>query len=358
MKEHLLQYLTCPNCSIDSELEVSIHKKDPSINHIMEGELHCTNCKSVYPIAGGVPFFCSNLTDSTIDLNRKNFADEWTYFTSTIDKNLAKDELDSYFHDFVSYKDLNNKVVLDGGCGGGRFCYVVASESNAKEIIGIDLSNAVLTAFNNTKHFPNVNIIQADITKLPFKRDFKTFDFIYSVGVIHHLPNPQEGFSSLVNHLKENGKILAWVYGKEGNGLYINLADPVRQLITSRLPFRINLLLSFTFSAILWSLIWIIYFPLNKLIRKSFTNKLLPFNEYFDFFRKRGFKDFWRTILDKMIPTISYYISKDEFTNWFKVNNLKHKIYFRNGHSWLGIGEHDKAIKETTSKDLTKTMYK
>lgn len=340
MYYNLLQYLSCPNCNIDTSLEATIHKQDPDTKHIMQGELHCTQCNSVYPIISGVPFFCSDLTDSTIDLNRKNFADEWTYFTSTIDKELAKDELDSYFHSFISYKDLDNKIVLDGGCGGGRFCYVVASESNAKEIIGIDLSNAVLTAFKNTKHFKNVNIIQADITKLPFKKKEKTFDFIYSVGVIHHLPKPQEGFNSLVKHLKETGKILVWVYGKEGNAIYINLADPIRKLITSKLPFRLNLFLSFILSAILWSLIWAIYFPINKVISKDLINKFLPFNEYFEFFRKRGFKDFWRTILDKMIPTISYYISQDEFINWFKENNLNNKIYFRNGHSWLGIGEH------------------
>ena len=44
-----------------------------------------------------------------------------------------------------------------------------------------------------------------------------------------------------------------------------------------------------------------------------------------------------------MVPTISYYISKEEFNSWFTSNNLEHKIHFRNGHSWLGIGQFSKA---------------
>lgn len=342
MKERIIKYLSCPGCKSNSDLKLKVSITDKNTNHIMEGNLECLLCKTIYPIKGGVPFFCLSHTDPIVDLNRKNFADEWMYFTADIDKELAKRELDSYFHNFVTYSDLENKIVLDGGCGGGRFCYVVAAESKAKEIFAVDLSYAVFSAFKNTKQFDNVNIIQGDLTNLPFKNlpEQELFDFIYSVGVLHHLPVPKAGFSSLSKHLKKNGKILVWVYGKEGNALYINFADPIRNLITSKLPFKVNLVLSFTISAILWTIIWLLYAPLNLILPSNTINKILPFNEYFDFFRKRGFKDFWRTVLDKMIPTISYYISKNEFVDWFKANNLNYKLYFRNGHSWVGIGEY------------------
>lgn len=341
MKERILTYLTCPNCVSEPELKLSVLSKEEETDHIIEGKLNCTNCNSTFPIIKGVPFFKHNLNDKTVDLNRKNFADEWLYFTSEIDHELAKDELDSYFQNLITYEDLKDKIVLDAGCGGGRFCHAVAQESKAKEIFAVDLSNATLSAFKNTKHFDNVNIIQGDIMNLPFKssKDNKPFDFIYSVGVIHHLPNPKAGFTSLTKRLKKDGKILAWVYGKEGNALYIYLADPIRKLITSKLPFSINLILSFLITCVLWALIWLIYVPKNKLLGDKISNKILPFNEYFTFFKKRGFREFWRTILDKMIPTISYYISKDEFTDWFTSNNLNYKILFRNGHSWSGFGE-------------------
>ena len=342
MKERIVKYLCCPKCKSEDDLKLSIATTDRDTNHIIEGLLECTSCKSIYPIKNGVPFFSTGEIDPTVDLNRNNFADEWIYFTGDIDKTLAKNELDSYFHDFISYSDLNNKVILDAGCGGGRFTYVTASETKAKEIFAVDLSHAVLSAFKNTKHFDNVTTIQADITNLPFKSsgNNKPFDFIYSVGVLHHLPNPFVGFTSLTKHLKEDGKILAWVYGKEGNELYINFADPIRQMITSKLPFKINLALSYIITSIAWAVIWGVYLPLNLAFSRKLMDKALPFNEYFEFFRKRGFRDFWRTIIDKMIPTISYYISHDEFASWFEKNNLDYKLYFRNGHSWTGFGEY------------------
>lgn len=350
MKERIIKYLGCPECNLDIKLQR--YSSCNSTDHILDGELVCENCSRTFPILNGVPCFSLTLDDKTIDLNRKNFGDEWNYFTSTIDEELAKNELDSYFYPFVSYKDLDNKTILDAGCGGGRFIYTISQNSKAKEIIGLDLSSAVFTAFKNTKHLDNVTIIQADINKLPFKKNC-AFDFIYSVGVLHHLPNPKHGFTSLTKNLRENGELLVWVYGKEGNFLYITFADPIRKMITSKLPFKFNLYLSCIISLAVWLIIWLLYFPLNKLLGSKVTNKLLPMNEYFEFFRQRGFKDFWRTVFDKMVPTISYYISKEELEDWFKTNNLQFKTYFRNGHSWTGIGLKTTIFQATKTSSLS-----
>lgn len=354
MKEKALKYLSCPGCN--SDLDLIKDKICKLTGHILEGELNCTLCKSKYKIIKGVPFFNLEITDPKVSKNIKNFGDEWNYFTSKLDVRSAKGELDSYFHTYVEYNDLENKLILDAGCGGGRFTYVLAKETNAKEIIGVDLSNSVFTAFENTKEFDNVTIIQADIMNMPFKKR-KLFDFILSVGVIHHMPAPHAGFDCLAKHLKDNGNILAWVYGKEGNFLYITFADPFRVLITSRLPFVWALSLALVLSLAAWMVIWVVYFPVNLVFGEKITNKILPLNEYLNFFRKRGFKDFWRTVFDKMIPTIANYISENEFRKWFESNNINYNIYFRNGHSWLGIGNNLQQITTNIKSDniLTKT---
>lgn len=336
MKERIVQYLGCPKCNSDFKLVK--HSVCEITNHIMSGELICTSCKSTYSIINGVPFLGLNISDDEVTKNVNNFADEWNYFTSTIDEKLSKGELESYFYKFVTYEDLSNNIVLDAGCGGGRFSYILSQNTNAKEIIGIDLSNAVFTAFNNTKHLDKVTILQADIRKMPFKKK-RLFDFIFCIGVIHHMPDPYSGFDALVQHLKENAKFLTWVYGKEGNFLYITIADPIRKLITSKVSFRYNLYLSLILSFILWGIIWCFYFPLNVVLGKKLATKILPMNEYLNFFRIRGFRDFWRTVFDKMIPTIAHYITKEEFKNWYKTANLKYDVACRNGHSWLGIGQ-------------------
>ena len=104
----------------------------------------------------------------------------------------------------------------------GKFLYY-SGKWGAKDVIGIDLSHAVEVAFQWTHEMPNVHVVQADIYNLPLR---KSFDFIYSIGVLHHLPNPEGGFRQLVPLLRPGGKILAWVYGYEGNELYIKFADP------------------------------------------------------------------------------------------------------------------------------------
>lgn len=336
MKEKILDYLGCLKCN--SSLELRKDEICKATGHTLTGELVCNTCKTSYKIIKGVPFFNLDIKDPEVNKNIKNFGDEWNYFTSDLDVKSAQGELESYFHTYMKYSDLDNKLVLDAGCGGGRFTYVLAKETNAKEIIGVDLSNSVFTAFENTKHFENITIIQADIMNMPFKKR-NLFDFILSVGVIHHMPKPHEGFNCLAKHLKENGDILAWVYGKEGNFLYITFADPFRKLITSRLPFIWALSLAFILSFILWVVIWGVYYPFNIVLGEKIANKILPLNEYLNFFRKRGFKDFWRTVYDKMIPTIAHYITEDEFKRWFESNNLNYQTYFRNGHSWLGVGQ-------------------
>jgi hypothetical protein len=52
-------------------------------------------------------------------------------------------------------------------------------EWGAREVIGIDLSVAVETAFPATRSLPNAHIIQADIYHLPLARKF---DYAFSVG--------------------------------------------------------------------------------------------------------------------------------------------------------------------------------
>ena len=53
--------------------------------------------------------------------------------------------------------------------------------------------------------------------------DIKKYDFVFSnfLGVIHHIPNYKKACKKIYNSLKTNGKFICWVYGYEGNELYI-----------------------------------------------------------------------------------------------------------------------------------------
>jgi SAM-dependent methyltransferase len=112
----------------------------------------------------------------------------------------------------LSPTDLDGKVVLDAGCGMGRYLRV-ASESSAGLIVGVDLSRAVVAARELTVGRPSVAVLRGDLLRLPFAA--ASFDQIYSLGVIDHTPDPRRAFLELARLLKPGGRIAVWVYPRE-----------------------------------------------------------------------------------------------------------------------------------------------
>lgn len=320
MKERLLKYLACPECRGD----LTLQNERVQNGEIWEGELTCVNAEHRYQIIEAIPRFVPAHLDEVVQRNVQNFGAQW---------HLLDERSEINRREFLSYLDkvgpdfFKGKVVLDAGCGMGKFLYY-AAEWGAADVIGVDLSNSVEVAARWTRDMPNAHVIQGDIYNLPLRQ---SFDFIYSIGVLHHLPDPPAGFRSLTRFLTQGGTILAWVYGYEGNQLYIKLADPLRWL-TCRLPFAINKLGAQVLAAILWVMIWILYLPANRL-----GFKRLPMNDYLLYFYELGFPFFWGTVLDKMIPSISHHYRRDEFARWWE-NFVDVRLVQRNGNSWIGVG--------------------
>jgi SAM-dependent methyltransferase len=137
---------------------------------------------------------------------------------------------------------LKGKVVLDAGCGMGRYTAVAAGMG--AEIIGLDLSKSVLKAYKKTRPHPFAYIIQADITRLPFRKG--QFDVIYSLGVLHHTPDARQSFLQLAQRLKDKGIISVWLYGAAGAfaDFKTNPLKPDRaQYVSSTLAKRMHWLL-------------------------------------------------------------------------------------------------------------------
>ena len=93
---------------------------------------------------------------------------------------------------------FKDKVVLEGGCGKGRHT-LLAARWGARDVVSVDLSDAVESAFAATSGSENMHIVQADLFHLPLNR---AFDYAFSIGVLHHLPDPYAGFKSLASKIK------------------------------------------------------------------------------------------------------------------------------------------------------------
>ena len=125
--------------------------------------------------------------------------------------------------------DYRGRLVLDAGVGAGRFAEVVANKGG--EVVGVDLSRAVDAAYENIGRRPNVHLVQADIMAMPFREG--TFDLAYSVGVLHHTPDPERAFGRVAAVVRKGGALAVYVYARYGPSH--RFSDAIRRL-TTRLP--------------------------------------------------------------------------------------------------------------------------
>jgi 2-polyprenyl-3-methyl-5-hydroxy-6-metoxy-1,4-benzoquinol methylase len=126
------------------------------------------------------------------------------------------------------HSQRKGKLVLDVGCGTGRF--VDVAHRLGAHVVGIDLRAAAEVAARNLAD-PDVRIYQADVFHLPFKSG--SFDYIYSIGVLHHTPDCEKAFKTLVPLLKPGGQIAIWLYSAYNK--WYRMSDYYRT-ITSRMP--------------------------------------------------------------------------------------------------------------------------
>jgi SAM-dependent methyltransferase len=168
------------------------------------------------------------------------FGDEWLKFYEYDDEVIEKVGKE-YFN------ILNNEMVnaetyaLDIGCGTGRWTKYLSKR--VKFIEAVDPSDAVFAADKLLGDIANVRLSQASIETLPFADE--TFDFVMSVGVLHHIPDTQKALNDCVQKLKKGGYFYVYLYyNLERRGLFyrtlFRMSDLIRRIV-SRLPGKIKL---------------------------------------------------------------------------------------------------------------------
>lgn len=110
----------------------------------------------------------------------------------------------------LELSELEGLKILDAGCGGGRYCKV-AAEAGA-HIFGADHTTAVEKAQSLCSHLDHVNLVQADLKHLPFEPE--SFDFVFSIGVMHHDKDTRAVFDAVAKMVKPGGRYSVWLYRK------------------------------------------------------------------------------------------------------------------------------------------------
>ena len=100
-------------------------------------------------------------------------------------------------------------------------------------MLAIDLSLSSLAyAKRQTEELgiTSIKYMQGDILKL--KKLDKQFDIIESVGVLHHMDNPMDGWTALVDCLKEGGLMRIGLYSELARQQIVEIRKEIAQLGT------------------------------------------------------------------------------------------------------------------------------
>jgi SAM-dependent methyltransferase/uncharacterized protein YbaR (Trm112 family) len=373
MKKNLLELVVCPHCGEGARLTAQSFDEQSSDDETTNGLLLCALCGAAYPIIDRIPrllplelqsmlwemhpeFFRNYrkllpaplllpqqqhqeeenaAPDHALSMQRetaRSFGFEWQAFSDILPDYESNFR---WYFEHVRPDSFKQKLVLDAGCGTGRHAYYMAEA--AREVVAMDFSQAIEVAARNNQDKGNVHFIQADIYHPPFPA--KSFDFIYSLGVLHHMPDPEKGFRSLLKLLRRGGVINIYLYWNlEGEAAWrralLRAVTGARQ-ITTRMPHTLLKKVSWAVAAGFEAAF---VTPARILGHFQLTRSLadrVPLGHY----RKYSFRVLYTDQFDRFSAPIENRYSRAEVAGWFERAGFE-DVMILGGQGWRASGRH------------------
>lgn len=251
------------------------------------------------------------------------FGKQWTSFPENSGYYGSSSLLQDVCGPLLALGEIKGTRIGEVGSGSGRFVRILA-ELGAKEIVAVEPSDAMGPLKEYTREYADrINYIKMTGDSWTFP----DLDLVISIGVIHHVIDPLPTAVNIFKNLRQGGKFLMWVYGKEGNGAYLNLVLPLRKL-TTKLPHRGLVALS-----------WLLRIPLNAYV--SLCRFLpLPLRDYMlNVISRLDNKARFLVIYDQLNPSWAKYYTAEAVKNLLAdAGFVDIKLFHRNGYSWTAIG--------------------
>ncbi len=203
----------CLRCPVHAGLLHPIEQDDREF-------LRCDEGGCLYPIRGGIPRLAGERYVAS-------FGRQWNRY------DVVRTEEDAAVFRVKTGSDpadLAGALVLDAGCGGGRYARLLGD--HGASVLAVDLSDAVEKAAASCRDYPGVAIAQADLLDLPVAD--ACFDFVFSIGVLHHSPDPRSAFAQVARKVKPGGRLAVWLYRR--NSWPQEVINSLLRVVTTRLP--------------------------------------------------------------------------------------------------------------------------
>ena len=253
-----------------------------------------------------------------------DFGDQWTRFQAN----------DGYYGSGALFADIVGPLlsteavrgtrVAEIGSGTGRIVQMLL-DAGAAQVVALEPSAAFDVLRRNVAGYgARVECIRATGDQLPSDRGF---DFIFSIGVLHHVPDPAPVVRAAYRALKPGGRLLVWLYGREGNHTYLGLVAPLRA-ITTHLPHK--------------PILWLSRF-LNRALKPYISccrRAPLPLRGYLIHVFDRMDEDKRVLIIyDQLRPAYAKYYRRQEAIDLLAANGFSQvSAYHRHGYSWTVLG--------------------
>ena len=197
MTPDLLSLLACPACG-------------GGLDAPGPGALRCRGCAKAYPVVDGIARLRPGdaLEDGKVLRTAESFGWEWLRYPGArpVDRGIFLEEAQ------LSPAAFKGRFVLDAGCGMGRFA--LAALALGAEVVALDLSEALTRLLPEAAKNPKLHVVQGDLLAPPLKA--RTFDIVFSHGVIHHTADTERAFGRIAALVKPGGNLSVWVYGTPG----------------------------------------------------------------------------------------------------------------------------------------------
>jgi ubiquinone/menaquinone biosynthesis C-methylase UbiE len=271
----------------------------------------------------------ANIDPATV----RGFGEEWSRFDQTGLTDQERHEIGQRYFSLLPLESLTSSMkVMDVGCGSGRWAFLVAPK--VAELHCVDPAEAALrVAERNLSDSSNAVFHVASVEELPVPDD--SMDLVYSLGVLHHVPDTASAIRKCVAKVRPGGRFLVYLYYRFDNRprwfrLVWRVTDLVRRGI-SRMPFRVKKVITDLIAVL-------VYWPLARLAqlveRRGRNPELVPLSIY----RDSSFYTMRTDALDRFGTRLEQRFTKGEIRQMMTAAGLVDIRFSENEPFWCAVG--------------------